>query len=372
MAELGGLVLIGALIGLAVLGARYRAEQREVARVRAVFSRYLPPPIVDELLRRKDPQLYTGRSLRATILVCRIWNFPGFAESLSAEETLRYLNEFFALTGTSIQKYRGMIDKFLSDGIVGVFGVPVEDAEAEENALRAALDIVRLVNAMDRRWRAQGRRSFQVGIGINSGEVIAGDAGFYERREFTVVGPETLFAERLQSVTSDLNAYVIAAVTTCAPVHHLFALLPLTGHPLPGLKRLADAYIVLGLSGESEVLTMPAAKAFRETHVEAKRVPAKSTALARRPVTARDPRISPEPPQPPALPRVDIKDPLAPMRPRKRAAEAAAEAAFGMPEFGVAGRPDDSDRPMLPEPPAPAHRTAYEGNAGPPIELPSG
>jgi class 3 adenylate cyclase len=349
MAVLAGLVLVGSLVGLVVFGLRYRAEQREVARVRALFSRYLSPPIVDELLRRKDPRLYTGRSLHATILVCRIWNFAGFAETLTAEETLRYLNEFFALAGTSIQKHRGMIDKFLADGIIGVFGVPLEDPAAEEHALRAALDIVRLVDAMNLRWHAQGRRSFQVGIGINSGEVIAGDAGFNERREFTVVGPETLLAARLQEATHDLLASIVAAATTCNPVRHLFSLVPLTGHPLPGLKRLSDAFIVLGLTNDSATLTMPAPDAFKETQVDAAGRGAALPAATLQKIA----RFTPPPPEIVPLPRVELADPSAPLRPRRR--PSANADTFGLPESRTFGN-DDDDAPILPEPPAPPGR----------------
>jgi class 3 adenylate cyclase len=380
MAVLAGLVLIGALVGLVVVGLRYRAEQREGARVRALFSRYVSPPIVDELLRRKDPRLYTGRSLQATIVVCRIWNFAGFAEALSPEETLRYLNEFFALAGTTIQKHRGMIDKFLSDGIIGVFGVPLEDPSAEEHALRAALDIVRLVDAMDQRWRAQGRRSFQVGIGINSGEVIAGDAGFHERREFTVVGPETLFAARLQEATSDLRAFVVAAASTCTPVRELFSLVPLTGHPLPGIKRLVDAFIVLGLTKETQTLTMPAASAFKETQVTAGAAPPAGVDPARpilapsaasrtnaAPASAPKPalRVTPPPPEIVPLPRIELADPSAPLR-RRRPADTG-DAMFALPD----GFTRDTNAPIFPDvQPPPGKRSAYDDGDGPPIQLP--
>jgi class 3 adenylate cyclase len=382
MAVLAGIVLIGALVGLVVVGLRYRQEQREGARVRALFSRYVAPPVVDELLRRKDPRLYTGRSLQATIVVCRIWNFAGFAEDLTPEETLRYLNEFFALAGTTIQKHLGMIDKFLSDGIIGVFGVPLEDPAAEEHALRAALDIVRLVDAMDQRWRAQGRRSFQVGIGINSGEVIAGDAGFHERREFTVVGPETLFAARLQEATSELPAFVIAAASTCAPVRDIFSLVPLTGHPLPGIKRLVDAFIVLGLTKDTQTLTMPAAAAFKETQVEGPRPPlavdaARATPPLQagaqlKPTPAAQPslggRVTPPPPEIAPSPRIELADPLTPLRPRRRSAQNTPDSAFTMPN-GFA-RPTDAE-PIFPEiEPPPGRRSAYEDGSGPPIQLP--
>jgi len=340
MAVIAGLALIAALAGLVVVALRYQAAQREGVRVRALFSRYVAPAVVDELLRRKDPRLYTGRSLQATILVCRIWNFAGFAETLSAEATLRYLNEFFALAGTSIQKHGGMIDKFLSDGIIGVFGVPLADSNAEEHALRAAIDIVRLVHAMDRHWTAQGRRSFQVGIGLNSGEVIAGDAGFHERREFTVVGPETLFAARLQEATQGLHASIVAAASTCTPVRAHFTLVPLTGHPLPGLRRLADAFIVLGFNQDSEPLEMPAPHAFKETTVDG------SVGLPT------PPRAAPEPP----------------VAVRRLATPTAADEAFTVPELGGLRHFDADDEPIFPEPPVP--RNAYEDGGGPPIQLP--
>ncbi len=379
LAVLAALALLGSLVGLVVVGLRYRAEQREGARVRALFSRYVSPPIVDELLRRKDPRLYSGRCVSATILVCRIWNFAGFAEALTPQESLRYLNEFFALAGTSIQKHRGMIDKFLDDGIIGVFGVPLEDPAAEEHALRAALDIVRLVDAMERHWRTQDRRAFKVGIGINSGDVIAGDAGFDERREFTVVGPPALLAARLQEATEELHAYVVASSATCEKVAPLFSLVPLLRHPLPGLRHLVDAQIVVGLTRGNDALSMPAATAFKHTTLEAAPAPERGAALPAAagavpathlpsqpsvPAAQRISRMSPPPPDFAALPIHELEDPLAPLRPRRAAFESTTDIPFSL-------RTDDADGPMFPDPlPPPRRRATYDDRSGPPIELP--
>jgi hypothetical protein len=207
---------------------------------------------------------------------------------------------------------------------------------------------------MDRHWQTQGRRSFQVGMGINSGDVIAGDAGFHDRRVFTVVGPETLFAARLQELTIDLNASIVASATTCNPVRDRFSLLPLTGHPLPGLKRLSDAFIVLGLPAESGSLQMPGSSAFRETKVDAavRKIPAgtndASPAAGTR-AAKRVGRVTPAPPEIVPLARLDIADPLAVLR---RRAELAADTAFGVPapresEVGE-GTPDAPIRPKSP------------------------
>jgi class 3 adenylate cyclase len=388
-AVLGVLALVGLVIGLLFVLARVRRERSEVERVRTLFSRYVPPAIVDELLRRKDPRLATGRSMYATVLVCRIENFAGFTESLSPEETLRYLNEFFALAGTSIQKNRGMIDKFLSDGIIGVFGVPIEDPFQEEHALRAALDIVRLVDAMGQRWTAQGRRSFRVGIGVNSGQVIAGDAGYNDRREFTVVGPETLYAARLQEATLDLKAAIVASAATCNVVKDEFSLVPIKDVPLPGLRRLANAFIVRGLMKyDRDDLRLPRNDEIGETKIEAAAprptlravetpapppgsipVAKPSSSPPRRPppteLTPPVQRSSPPPPEIMPMPRIDLPDPPQPLRPRRRINH---PAAADLPELRIPRYRNEDDGPIMPDPPPP--RGFYEDGEGPPHQLP--
>ena len=108
--------------------------------------------------------------------------------------------------GSSIERQHGVLHRFLEDGVVGIFGVPLEDRHQEDHALRAAINIVRLINVMQQKWAQQGRRALRVGIGVNSGIVIAGDAGFANRREYTIVGPDVTLAPRLQAATFDLNA----------------------------------------------------------------------------------------------------------------------------------------------------------------------
>jgi len=389
VALIGVVALVALLLGLLFYLRRFRAEQREVQRVRSLFSRYVPPAVVDELLRRKDPRLATGRSMHATILVCRIANFAGFSEALTPEETLRYLNEFFALAGTSIQKNRGMIDKFLSDGIVGVFGVPIEDPFQEEHALKAALDMVRLVDAMDKRWAAQGRRSFHVGIGIASGQVIAGDAGYADRREYTVVGPETLFASRLQEATVDLNASIVASAKTCDVVRDMFTLVPVKSVPLPGLRRLADAFIVRGLKKyDRDDLRLPREGAFAQTTIERPEPPAPpptppqqqtappaaaAAAAAQTPPAAEPARTatptsrsSPPPPEITPMPRIELPDPPQPLRPRRRPQHSVS---LDLPELRIPrSHGNDADKPIMPDPPQP--RGFYEDGEGPPIQLP--
>jgi class 3 adenylate cyclase len=155
----------------------------------------VPPSIVEELLNRKDERIFTGRDLPATILVCRIWNFSHFMEDLTPEQTLRYLNEFYAMAR--------LVDRTPARRAAPL---PRGRGRRHPHALRAAINIVRPVNLMQQKWAQQERRALRVGVGVNSGIVIAGDAGFANRREYTIVGPDVTLAPRLQAATFDLNA----------------------------------------------------------------------------------------------------------------------------------------------------------------------
>ena len=372
------LAFIAALVVCVVLIRRWRNEQAEVRRVRTTFSKYVPKSIVEELLARKDESIFSGRDVRATILVCRIWNFSHFMQDLTPEQTLRYLNELYAMAGSSIERHHGVLHRFLEDGVVGIFGVPLEDRNQEDNALRAAINIVRLVNVMQQKWTQQGRQSLRVGIGINSGNVIAGDAGFAGRREYTIVGPDVTLAHRLQMATHDLNAFIVASHTTVEPVQDLYNLVPVSGIPLNGVRALLDASIVRGRK-RNDSLVLPKADQFANTilddgsftddFLEPKEVvPFEDQAKlasggAALPGPAGKPAAQAAPPPPP--PPAPEPPPLRTRR-RTRAPEGT-PFGFDLPELRMPAGFGHDEGPIMPDPPPP--RATYEDNDGPPLPL---
>jgi class 3 adenylate cyclase len=365
MSLLQALLVLGALGAAAgcVLGWRRWSEQhRETLRVRATFSRYVAPAVVDVLLARKDERMFTGRKVRATILVCRIRDFAHFVEPLSPEEALRYLNEFYALSGTAIQRRRGIIDSFLGDGIVAVFGVPLDNPTQEDDALQAALDIVRHVVAMRARWEKQHRKAFTIGIGINTGEVIAGDAGFRDRREFTVVGSEASYAYRLQEAAFSLNAFIVASRATCQFIANEYKLVPLQGVPLPGVRRLLDAYVVRARVRGQEAFTVPDDAMVRTT-IESPEAPSATAAPAAAPPPA--PKSAPSPQPATAAKTPAAEPPLARprARPRTMAGATSVEPApdIALPSLEPGWTPLH-DGPVFPDPPPP--RATYEDRGG--------
>jgi len=270
-----GYIALAVLLGAAALAAwltsrRLLAERGELRRVRALFSRYVPVQVVDELLARKDPRLFEAREYYATIVSCRIRGFALIAERVSPEETLRYLNEFYTLVGGAVERHHGMIESLRGDTVTAIFGVLVEEKFQEERALRAALDVMRLSDAIDERRRTQGRKALGVSVGVNSGKVVAGDTGYQLRRDFAIVGNPAHVAERLQGAAEELNATIVASATTYEAVRELFVGIPTSSIPLRGLKRLQNAYIVRGLTkraAEDDLLVLPKERYFKQTVV---------------------------------------------------------------------------------------------------------
>jgi class 3 adenylate cyclase len=349
------LIAAGASLYARQFFLRYRREREEHAKVRSLFSRYVPGPVVEELLARRDPRLFEARHYYATILCARIRNFPLLAERLDPEQTLRYLNEFYAIIAQCVDRHHGMVESLRGEAATGVFGVLREETFQEERALRAALDIIRIVKTMEARWTAQGRKPLDVCIGVNSGKIVAGDAGSPTRREFAIVGNPAHVAERLVQTADEINAAIVVSAATFDPVRELFVGVPLSALPLRGLRRLHKTYVLRGLSkrtADEDLLTVPGEREIARTVV------------------------LPEPPPEPAV------EPDAYLAPEAAADEVRREFAapvelhpepgvvvddFGVPEVHRISRMDD-ERPALPEPP-PLPET-YEDDEGPPVTLP--
>jgi class 3 adenylate cyclase len=339
-------VAIGAAIYAYSLFKRYASERYEHRRVLALFTRYMPAPVVEDLLARKDPRLLEAREYYATIVHVRIRNFALFAEPLSPSETLRYLNEFYTIVGQAVGRHRGFIESLRGDTVVAVFGVLIEERFQEERALRAALDIMRVVAAMESRWREQQRKAFTIGIGVNSGKIVAGDTGYKDRREFAIIGNPAHVAAQLEAASEELNASIVASETTYEAVRDLFIGIPTSSLPLKGLRRLQNAFIVRGLSRretEEHLLTLPSQRSFQKTVVRAY-----------------------ETPEPDAIEPDAYMAPNAPPE-EKRTVDERVSGNGAAPAFGHFSRYDD-DKPALPQPP-PVIGT-YEDDQGPPVQLP--
>jgi len=181
-------------------------------RVERAFGKYVPRQVAE--LIRKDPNIYLGGiRQQATVLFADIRGFTSLAEIIPPEQVVEILNRYFTVMTRVILEFNGSLDKFIGDAVMAVFGAPPLDQKNHgEMAVRAALKMQAEIQNLGRQLYREGKIPVSIGIGINSGEVIAGNMGSMERLEYTVVGYDVIIASRLESVAGKGQILITEAV----------------------------------------------------------------------------------------------------------------------------------------------------------------
>jgi class 3 adenylate cyclase/CHASE2 domain-containing sensor protein len=203
-----------------VLGIKLTGEERERARIRKIFSRYVSDEVVEKLLASGQFPDLGGEVYQVTVLFSDIRNFTTIAEKLKPHQVVDLLNTYFSRACEPILAQGGSVDKFIGDAIMAVFGAPAPYPDQARRALRAALDLAQEAQQF-RSWMTEHYRGFDlpdfaVGIGLHTGEAIVGNIGSPRRLEFTAIGDTVNAASRLESLTKELGWTIIASSDTIA------------------------------------------------------------------------------------------------------------------------------------------------------------
>ncbi len=169
--------------------------------IRETFGRYLSRKVVDEILSSPDGSKIGGRRETVTILMADLRGFTARAEKSDPEATLQLLNRFFGSMARIITSYDGMIDEFLGDGILTIFGVPERHDDDPARAVACALEMQNTLEELNNELKAEGIRPLEMGIGINTGSVIVGNIGSKIRAKYGIVGMPVNTASRIESLT---------------------------------------------------------------------------------------------------------------------------------------------------------------------------
>jgi adenylate cyclase len=208
-----GLALASAGTGVALLST----EVLERRRLRAMFNRFVPEQVADQLIARggEKPHL-AGVELDATVLFCDLRGFSGFAEQQPASVVLALLNRYLEEMADAVLGHGGTVVAYMGDGVMAVFGAPVEQPDHARRALESAQEMigVRLerVNAYLAERGLDTR--FALGVGLNSGPVMSGTVGSERRLEYAAVGDTTNVASRLQAMSAELGTPLLMAHST--------------------------------------------------------------------------------------------------------------------------------------------------------------
>jgi len=183
-----------------------------------------------------------GKRQRVTVLFADIWGFTGLSEKLVPETVVEMLNHFFSAMVDIVFEHEGTLDKFIGDNIMAVFGTPLDIDQPALQAARCALAMHRRLQEMQTDTCLIRR----IGIGINTGEVIAGNIGSHRHMDFTVIGDVVNIAARLESLTRELDADIIVGPETYQEIAPYFRLEPCPPVVLRGRSEPLQTYRLLG------------------------------------------------------------------------------------------------------------------------------
>jgi len=217
-------MLSWALALTAGLVYQYWVESAEKRKVKRIFSRYVSPDVYHELLDNPDAASLGGTRREMSVLFSDLRGFTTFSEGRTPEEVIDQLNEYFAAMVEVVFAHRGTVDKFVGDMIMALFGAPLEDADHADNAVLCALAMQQRLQILNETWRREGRPELASGIGVNSGEMVAGNLGSEKIQSYTVIGDNVNLGARIESLCKEFKAEILTSEFTEARLTGDYAL----------------------------------------------------------------------------------------------------------------------------------------------------
>ena len=220
-------------------------EQRQRRRL----SRFFSPDVVDEVIRQRDGAGLECARRTMTVLFSDIRGFTSMSEKMPPEEVAAFLREYLTAMTEVIFKHGGTVDKYMGDGLMALFNVPLERPDHAERAVRAALEFQERLRPLAARFRARYGSDVRCGIGINTGEAVVGIIGSEQRLEYTAIGDTVNLGSRLESLTKDVKASIVISEATWRAIHGRFPTRALGEVAVKGKERPVLIHAVLEADG---------------------------------------------------------------------------------------------------------------------------
>jgi len=182
-------------------------------RLKTTMSRYMDPGIADQMLAAGAEAL-GGKNVTATILFSDVRSFTTITEQLGAQGTVALLNEYFTLMVDCIQHEDGMLDKFIGDAIMAAFGIPIGHDDDADRAVRASVTMLRTLMTWNSQRINEGKVPVDIGIGLNTDNVVSGNIGSKKRMDYTIIGDGVNLAARLESACKQYGAHILISEFT--------------------------------------------------------------------------------------------------------------------------------------------------------------
>lgn len=230
-------VLLKARIDASLEKKRLRDQQKELVR------RFATPEVAQDL--QKSGFTLGGKRVQASVMFADIRDFTALAETQPPEETIELINTYYALMFDAISGHGGVVTLMMGDGLMSVFGAPVPLADHGESAVRAAQEMVEMIMLFNRERDAAGKPPIAIGIGIASGEMVAGYTGTNQRATYTCIGNTVNLAARLETHTKAVQRAILIDEATRAALSDKIAVEALGPVPFRGKSAAVEVFAVV-------------------------------------------------------------------------------------------------------------------------------
>ncbi len=235
-----------------IFGYSYRfiLEGKNKEKIKQAMGKYLSQDIMKNVVQNIDDIKLGGKRANVTVLFADIRGFTSMSEKMSAEEVSNILNEYFTEIEPIITKHNGVINKFIGDAVMAIFGEPIQDINHPTNAVKCAYDMLKKVDQLRDKWLFEGKPKIEIGIGINTGEAFVGNIGSEKRLEYTVIGDTVNLASRIESYNKVYHTNFLVSSSTYSHVSKIADVIKISEVTIRGKSKKMDIYEVLRLNAE--------------------------------------------------------------------------------------------------------------------------
>lgn len=228
---------------------KYILEDRNKEKIKSAMGKYISEDIMKSVVKNIDELKLGGKKANVTVLFADIRGFTSMSEKLSADEVSVILNEYFTEIEPIVSRHNGVINKFIGDAVMAIFGEPIQDGNHPKNAVRCACEMLDKVKELQAKWLDEGKPKIEIGIGINTGEAFVGNIGSEKRMEYTVIGDMVNLASRIESNNKVYKTNLLISSSTYSSVRSIVDVVKISNVKIRGKEKTLDLYEVIRLIG---------------------------------------------------------------------------------------------------------------------------